>query len=1040
MAAKRQLSLGGGLISKEFWGRVDQVRHQTGLAILRNWHPIKSGAIQNRTGTTYQATVYDPRYTVREWPWVFNVDQTYKLEFSPQRCAFWVDGEPILEAAKTITAATKASPCQLTSTTHGYSVGEKIYLSGLGGMTELNGRYYIVRTVPTANTFTLSYCGDGTAYGTAVDSTAFTTYTTGGTAERVYSITTPYIEADLPDLKFAQSADTLIITHGDYATRSLTRTGNTSWTLAVLGNGPSTAYPTGVSASGTAGTATVRYMVTALDEATGIESLSGTSHTKTVTGITKASEGVVTTSTAHNYATGDEVVFTTVSGMTELSNRRFKISVPLAFVPDSPITITSITQASPMVVTKNSHGLSDGDQITFSVTGMTELNDLTYGTVTSAAANTFQVYYYGTTTKVDSTGFQAFTAGTVTRVSANATSSTTFTLVGEDTTSYGTFSSGSVYLSHYNATLVTAPAAGTPITVTTNATATAGIRYTVYKELGGVFGFIGSTYGLTFVDDGITPDTLSSTPIYREPFHGAGNYPSCCAFYQQRLVLGGSDNSPNGAEASVIGDYTNFTIHSPHEDSDAVHFQTAGYVDAIRDMVPLDKLVCLTSGAEFVVAGGGEGAALTPTETNVRPRTYNGTSGLFPLLVDSNVLYLDRGRAIRDFHYSFQSDNYIGLNRSLFVPDLFSGHTIVDWAYQRNPNSVLWAVREDGTVLSMTYQPDQEMFAWAEHEFENGLAENVCVVPEGSGEDSEDAVYFVIARTLEDDSTTRYVERLSPRTFTDVADAKFVDSCISFDGTGTGTVTLSGSGWTNATALTATFSVAQSWSASTVGDDIQVNSGGVQIRCRVTGYTSSTVLTVIPHTTVPVAMRSVAISDWAYAPDTFSGLWHLEGQTVSILGDGYVAASALNPTYEATYTVTNGAITLTGDQRYSKVHIGMPIKADAQTLPINPPEDGRFMASTKLVNMVAVSVADTRGLWAGAQQPTDDDEDPIEFLYAFKVRDAETYEEPTALKTGALKVRTKSRWDRNGQVFLRMLEPLPATVLNVSASGSLYNG
>lgn len=74
-------------------------------------------------------------------------------------------------AAKNITAITKANPCVVTSATHGLAVGTVVVLDGIGGMTELNDRAAVI-TAQDTNTFTLG----------GVDSTNFTTYTSGGTA------------------------------------------------------------------------------------------------------------------------------------------------------------------------------------------------------------------------------------------------------------------------------------------------------------------------------------------------------------------------------------------------------------------------------------------------------------------------------------------------------------------------------------------------------------------------------------------------------------------------------------------------------------------------------------------------------------------------------------------------------------------------------------------------------------------------------------------------------------------------------------------
>lgn len=79
------------------------------------------------------------------------------------------NGVPL--AAKTINNASKSNPIVLgTSSAHGFVVGDSVYISGVGGMTQLNGRYFTVSAV-TLTTFTLL----------GVNSTAYSDYTSGGT-------------------------------------------------------------------------------------------------------------------------------------------------------------------------------------------------------------------------------------------------------------------------------------------------------------------------------------------------------------------------------------------------------------------------------------------------------------------------------------------------------------------------------------------------------------------------------------------------------------------------------------------------------------------------------------------------------------------------------------------------------------------------------------------------------------------------------------------------------------------------------------------
>lgn len=79
--------------------------------------------------------------------------------------------------AKNITGATKDNPCVITAVAHGYSTGDRIFIKNVGGMVELNNLQFVITNL-TADTFSL----DG------IDSTAYTTYTSGGTSTKFQGI------------------------------------------------------------------------------------------------------------------------------------------------------------------------------------------------------------------------------------------------------------------------------------------------------------------------------------------------------------------------------------------------------------------------------------------------------------------------------------------------------------------------------------------------------------------------------------------------------------------------------------------------------------------------------------------------------------------------------------------------------------------------------------------------------------------------------------------------------------------------------------
>lgn len=186
------------------------------------------------------------------------------------RLRFITNGGTLLETAKVITGATRANPCVLTSVAHGFVTGDWVWVAAVGGMTRLNGRFFIVVRL-TADTFSLQ---DATVHqGAAIDSSAFAAYTAGGTAARVYTIVTPYAAADLALLKYVQSADVMTLTHPTYQPQQLERAGATSWSFVPINTADAQLSPTSVAATAATGGSSTgyNYVVTAMT-AQGVES------------------------------------------------------------------------------------------------------------------------------------------------------------------------------------------------------------------------------------------------------------------------------------------------------------------------------------------------------------------------------------------------------------------------------------------------------------------------------------------------------------------------------------------------------------------------------------------------------------------------------------------------------------------------------------------------------------------------------------------------------------------------------------------------
>ena len=221
-------SFTAGEVSPRMEGRVTLETYREGLADMTNLLVMPQGGVTRRPGTEYLGEIKNSAQSARLIPFQFKTTDTYILEFGDQVMRVFRSGLQVIDATdKTITGVTQADPGVITSNSHGFSNGDEIYIDSVAGMTELNGRNYRVANA-TTDTFTLT-----NLFGDAIDTTGFTAYTSGGTATEIYNIATPYAVADLPALRFVQSADTMFIVHPSYAIRTLTRSADNNWTFAT---------------------------------------------------------------------------------------------------------------------------------------------------------------------------------------------------------------------------------------------------------------------------------------------------------------------------------------------------------------------------------------------------------------------------------------------------------------------------------------------------------------------------------------------------------------------------------------------------------------------------------------------------------------------------------------------------------------------------------------------------------------------------------------------------------------------------------------
>lgn len=253
-ASPIQSNFNSGEFSPLVYGRVDYKKYPSGMKTCLNHVVLVQGPAQGRSGTKFAAEVKDSSKKTRVVRFEFSTTQAYIIEFGDQYLRYYKDNARVTLTAQNVTGITKANPAVVTySGADTYANGDRVVITGVVGMHQVNNREFTVANVNAgANTFELS----------GVNSSAYGTYTSGGEIAELYEISTPYLEADLFQLKFNQSADTLYIAHPSYAQRKLTRSAHTSWTLSTITFSDGPYLATNVSAttltlSGTTGSVTV---------------------------------------------------------------------------------------------------------------------------------------------------------------------------------------------------------------------------------------------------------------------------------------------------------------------------------------------------------------------------------------------------------------------------------------------------------------------------------------------------------------------------------------------------------------------------------------------------------------------------------------------------------------------------------------------------------------------------------------------------------------------------------------------------------------
>ncbi len=511
-------------------------------------------------------------------------------------------------------------------------------------------------------------------------------------------------------------------------------------------------------------------------------------------------------------------------------------------------------------------------------------------------------------------------------------------------------------------------------------------------------------------------------------------WPTHVTFFRERLTF--AKSTTREIEMSVAGDFENFADKDEGGElvaDAAISIAIASdQVDPIQWVAPTDTVLLVgTSGGEFAVHEITTSEPLGPGNVKADHNSNYGARAVRPIRVGDSVLFVQRsGRKLRDLLFTIEKEKFGSANLNVLSEHLLrKSKAITNVAYQQEPHSIVWALRNDGVLIAATLNANQRRFGWHRHpiggSFGTGdaVVEAIEVIPNPDAD--ADELWLIVKRTI-DGATVRYVEYMEQEWDgdEDIIEAFYLDCGLTFDGRKNATLT-PGTGATTAGTTNVTFTAGSSvFVSGHVGKEIRYryttteedDETGEEVtvwhtaRAEITAYTSGTVVKATIVSAFP-STTAIAANGWGITVTSITGLDHLEGATVDILADG-----AVHPQR----TVASGALTLQESAFY--VHIGLPCQCQVAPLRVEAgAADGTAQGKNKRIHRANIRLVDTVG---GKTGPNDGNLDEILFRSP-----ADAMDEPVPPFSGDKEMAWPDGYNNEGYMTYVNDQPLPATVV-----------
>tara|TARA_R100001530_G_C4320731_1_gene155687 strand:- start:759 stop:3668 length:2910 start_codon:yes stop_codon:yes gene_type:complete len=841
----------------------------------------------------------------------------------------------------------------------------------------------------------------------------------------------PYAVADLDALDITQSADTLFIVHPSYRPFTLKRTGTYTWVFAKLDLKHGPFDPVNVS-----------------DTVLHVDMTSGSLDKDRMADIIQTSDYIDITNerfsvTKHPFVNGQKIYFESSSSLPTGIDAGPGTQYYIINATENTFQVSTAYSGTPVNVSAIGSGtLTIWKQFipkdtTITLTSYNLLSDCNFTASDNKFNKTSHGFANGTKMRfVRSVPVSEFTIETIYYVVGTATNDFQLSASEDGSAVTGATNFQATTL-HANGILGINSDTGFQ---TTDVNRYIRLNNEIYPHIRWGYAQI-ATRTSTSVVTAKVKESLANEFTTKEwalgAFSGTTGYPRTVQIYQQRLVFAGTTSEPQNIYFSKTGDFNNFaTTEGFGKDSGSVDSTGAKIVteqifddNAITLQISSDtvdliewlnedaRLSLGTSGGIFQVYGSDTDSTLTPFNFTIKKITdWASEDTALPQKIGNNLLYVQQnGRKVRELIFDNEQERYSADDISIRSENL-SQEGIVEMSYQDQPHALLWCRKADGKLASCTYVRNQQVIGWHRHEIagthteatanygSHAKVERMVSIPRTN----YDQMWFVVKRSINLGIVT--------------ADAS------------TDKLALSGHGMVNGTrvrvsttdTLPAGLGAGDYYVRDTATNDFKVEAtvggGAVNITSAGTGT----------HTVKMMDRRYVEYLDKFYdssetdanaahfldggaiysggSTTSITGLGYLEGETVSLLGDG-----AAQPDK----TVSAGAIT--AQLAVTRAHVGLSYNSDLQTLPLAiGTADNTSVGNQKRIHRIIVRFYESMSLSYGMS--SDD------LTVATFRRGGDSISSALPLFSGDKELVFPSNYDTLGQAYLRCSQPFPSTI------------